>query len=976
MTSDRWEQINRLYYAALEVDPRERTSFLSEACDTDTELRREVESLLATHAHADGFLEKPAVEEVVKALKEEPPSLLGRRLGHYQILGVLGQGGMGVVYKARDTQLGRYVAIKVLPSHLVSDAERKKRFVQEAKAASALNHPSIVTIHEIASDNGASFIVMEHVVGRTLDELIPRKGMRLKEALAVAIQIAEALAVAHAVGIIHRDLKPTNIMVAENGQVKVLDFGVAKLVDRKGRSEADETCSTATDPKTEEGVILGTVSYMSPEQAEGKKIDARSDIFSFGCVLYEMCTGRKAFQRDSRMSTLAAVLREEPILANQIAKDLPLELARIITRCLKKDPRRRFQHVGDVQVELEELKDEVDSGALAPPAFARGLEHRNWIWALAGVLAIGLIVAAGGWWRSRLPLMQPLIKLNVELADFAVSGTGPSAILSPDGTRIVYTGRGLDGKSRLYTRRLDQEQAAPLAGTENCEGPFFSPDGQWIGFFANDGSAGDYKLKRISIEGGAAIALSDVKDSLGASWGEDGNIITALNMSIGLARVPSSGGGVVQPVMESQPAKRKLLQTFPQVLPGAQAVLFTGSPAYWDETQASIDVQSLRTGEIKTLVSPGYFGRYAPSGHLLYIRQGTLYAAPMDLKRLELTGPVAQVVENVVSGDGFDINFPRGGTLMYVPAKAAKQKLMWLDSAGHTEPLRTAEANYFGSFCFSPDGKRLAVGIEQDGNADLWVYEWERDSIIRLTFTPGIDGAPVWSPDGKHILFTSTRHGGPQNLYWMRADGSGEAVRLTESKNMQIPTSFSPDGKQLAFQELGPQTNWDLWTLPLEDGERDHPKPAKPEPFLVTPFNEWLPKISPDGHWLAYNSNESGHLEIHVRRFPGPEGKSQISTDGGNLLDWSKKRQELYYLTPQGIMVANYTTKGEVFVPTKPRLWTEKKDLNFFIVDLAPDGKRFALKQELESKEKSPTHVMFLLNFFDELRRRAPAGGK
>jgi serine/threonine protein kinase/Tol biopolymer transport system component len=973
MSSDRWEQINRLYYAALEVAEKERTSFLSEVCGADGELRREVESLLAMHAHVDGFLEKPAVEEVVKALKEEPPSLLGRKLGHYQILGVLGAGGMGEVYKARDTQLGRYVAIKVLPSHLVSDPERKKRFVHEAKAASALNHPNIVTIHEIASDNGMNFLVMEHVVGKTLDELIPRRGMRLKEALTVAIQIAEALAAAHAVGIIHRDLKPTNIMVAENGQVKVLDFGVAKLVDRKGSSEADETCSTGTNPKTEEGVILGTVSYMSPEQAEGKKIDARSDIFSFGCVLYEMVTGRKAFQRDSKMSTLAAILREEPRLASQIAKDLPLELERIITRCLKKDPRRRFQHVGDVQVELVELKEEVDSGALAsaPP---RRLEHRSWRWALAGVLAIGLVVGAALWWRSTPPSSQPLIRLSVELPDFTVTATGPSAVLSPDGTRVAYTGRGVDGKSRLYTRRLDQGQAAPLAGTENCEGPFFSPNGQWIGFFANEGPAGNYKLKRISVEGGAAIVLADAVDSLGGSWGEDGNIITALDLNAGLSRVPS-GGGKVQPVMESQPLKRKLLQMFPQVLPGAQAVLFSASTAYWEENEFTIDVQSLRTGEMKTLVRPGYCGRYAPSGHLLYIRQGTLYAAPMDLKRLELTGPVAQVVENEVTGDGFDINFSRNGTLVYVAEKASKQTLMWLDGAGHTQPLRAAKAKYFGALSFSPDGKRLAVGIEQDGNADLWVYEWERDSIIRLTFTPGIDGAPVWSSDGKHILFTSTRHGGPQNLYWMRADGAGEVVRLTESKNMQLPSSFSPDGKHLAFQELDPQMNWDLWTLPLEEVESDHPKPAKPEPFLITPFNEWFPKISPDGQWLAYNSNESGRLEIHVRRFPGPGGKSQISTDGGNLLDWSKKRQELYYLTDQGIMVANYTTRGEAFVPAKPRLWAEKKDLSFF-VDLTPDGKRFAIVQEVESKEKSATHVMFLLNFFDELRRRAPAGGK
>ena len=505
----------------------------------------------------------------------------------------------------------------------------------------------------------------------------------------------------------------------------------------------------------------------------------------------------------------------------------------------------------------------------------------------------------------------------------------------------MYTGRDTDG---AFPRTLDQEQSAPLAGTEDAYGPFFSPDGQNVGFFAGG------KLKKISVDHGQAVVLCDVPQGFGGSWSEDGNIIWAANDNTIIRRIPSGGAVVTKlKVGDSE-------HGWPQVLPGTQAMFFSVSPNFGTNEDSSIEVQSLRTGERKILVRGGYHGRYAPSGHLLYMHLGTLYAAPMDVKRLELTGPAVPVVEEVAS-DGVNqfahVNFSQNGTLAYVRGKAARQTLVWMDRAGQTQPLRVTPAQYKGPIRFSPDGKRLAMGVQEGGKANIWVYEWARDIMTRLTFTDGFDFSPVWSTDGKHIVFTSSRHRDTRgnNLYWMRADGAGEALRLTTSDNDHFPFSLSPNGNHVAFLEKSPKTGYDLWTLPLEDIESDHPKPGKPEPFLVTPFNEDEPMISPDGRWLAYISNESGRNEVYVRPFPGPGGKWQISTTRGDRPVWSKKSPELFYQSGEGVMVASYTTNGEAFVASKPRLWAEKKDLGDYF-DLAPDGKRFAVVRQRRRSSK------------------------
>jgi Tol biopolymer transport system component len=579
--------------------------------------------------------------------------------------------------------------------------------------------------------------------------------------------------------------------------------------------------------------------------------------------------------------------------------------------------------------------------------------------------------------RSPRPTSQPLVRLDVDLPQFAnpPGFVARSAVLSPDGSRLVYTGRDAAGQARLYTRLLDQDQPTPLPGTDDGYTPFFSPDGQSIGFFAKG------KLKKTSVMGGGTVELGGVNNGRGGSWGEDGNIIFAADLGVALSRIPSSGG-IVQPVTEVEKGGS---HRWPQVLPGAQAVLFMHTTVSADTaTNATIEVQSLRTGERKTLVRGGYFGRYLSSGYLVYMHQGTLYAAPMDVKRLVLTGPAVPVVEGVASSQvtAFgQVDVSSSGTLLYVKGKMdgadPPQTLLWLDGTGQTRPLRQIPQHHGGLFSFSPDGHRLAMGLLDGGNPDVWVYDWERDTITRLTFERGTDLQPVWTPDGKHIVFSSDRHGGPQNLYWMRSDGASPAVRLTESENHQIAGSFSPDGKRLAFSENETQTQVrrHLWTLTLDDVASDHPKAGKPEPFLQTAFSENWPMISPDGRWLAYMSEESGSSEIYVRTFPGPGGKWQVSSGGATGQPvWSKKAPELFYGTPEGIKVITYRANRDAFELGKSRLWTAKKGLIWY--DLAPDGKRFAIAQPVAVPEVKPdTHVTFLLNFFDELRRRAPAGG-
>jgi serine/threonine-protein kinase len=880
----------------------------------------------------------------------------GERIGPYEILAPIGAGGMGEVYRARDTKLDREVAIKVLPEAVAQNPERLARFEREAKVLAALNHPTIAQIYGVED----RAIVMELVEGEEIKGPLP-----LETALDYARQIAGALEAAHEKGIVHRDLKPANIKVTPQGVVKVLDFGLAAVVQNSEPPETNTTQSpTLTLGATQMGVLLGTAAYMSPEQARGKPVDKRADIWAFGVVLYEMVTGRPLFRGDDISHTLAAVIMKEPDL-----EAVPAKIRRVLQRCLEKDPRKRLRDISGVELLLEETPETAPAAMVAPSRRWPG----NLAWIAAGLLAV--IAAAASWiaWRATRPVDRSLMRMNVDLGPDAVAGTATTVAISRDGTRIVYVVRNPGGGQQLATRLLGQATPTFLAGTDNPRDPFFSPDGQWIGFFVNG------QLKKISVLGGAALALADAPNPRGASWGDDGNIIAVLNNNDGLTRVPAAGG---RPQILTKPGENgENTHRWPQVLPGANAVLFTGGGGGGYE-DANIEAVSLKTGETRILVRGGYFGRYlstaTSAGYLVYMHDGVLLGVPFDPVKLVAGGTPVPLLEDVagtpgVGGGQFDVS--RTGTLIYLGKSSTPSwPVAWLDSSGKTETLLAKPGNYVAPR-LSPDGNWLALSVVGGKGQDLYVYDWRHDTMPRLTFKGQTNRDPVWAPDGKHIAFSSAN-----GLRWVRADGAGEPQKLLESKSTgHLLTSISPDGRRLAYAEVGQGTNADIWTLPLDLTDPEHPKPGKPESFLRTPSVEIFPAFSPDGRWMAYASDESGRLEVYVRPFPGPGGKWQISTGGGTMPTWSRDGRELFYSTPDNrLMVTEYTAKGESFSYAKPRLWSDTRIYSsgrkYF--DLAPDGKRFVVfpRADAGDEKKGSVHVTFLLNFFDEVRRRIPEG--
>jgi serine/threonine protein kinase len=853
----------------------------------------------------------------------------GTRLGTYEVTSHIGSGGMGEVYQARDTKLGRDVAIKVLPEAFAHDPERLSRFQREARLLASLNHPNIATIHGLEDSNGTSYLVMELVPGETLDQRIKRDGaVPVEESLTIAKQIAEALEYAHDHGVIHRDLKPANVKLTPEGNIKVLDFGLAKAFAGDAASEDIGNSPTLSQAATMQGVILGTAAYMSPEQARGKTVDKRTDICAFGAVLYELLTGKQAFSGEDVTEILAAVVMKEPAF-DALPPNTPASIRVLLQRCLRKDKRHRLADATGLRIEIEDV--------IAAPTR---------------------------------PIEQPLrllMRLDVDLGpDVSLrSVAGADEIISPDGTRIVYVSQG-----RLFTRRLDQPNTTELAGTQGAYAPFFSPDGQWVGFFAQE------KLKKISVEGGAAITLCDAPNGRGGSWGEDGNIIAALNITGGLSRILSAGG---PPTPETDLQSGEQTHRWPQILPGGKAVLFTAHTALVGFDGATIEVMSLVDHRRKTLVRGGMYGRYLPSGHLVYVNRGTLFAVPFDVDRLEVHGTPAPVLDQIGYSTGTgsaQLDFSQTGMLIYRSggAGAGLPIVAWLDGAGKAQPL-LAKPGLYSNPSLSPDGQRLAVDVVEGSGADIWVYDWQRDTMTRLTFNGSADSA-LWSPDGRYIIFRAVGEG----LSVIRSDGAGKLQPLTQSKNNQFGWSFTPDGKRLAFMEQSSGTAYDLWTVPLES-DNVGLRARKPEVFLQTPANEAFPSFSPDGRWMAHMSDESGTNQVYVRAFPDKGGKWQISNSGGIWPMWSRNGRELFFETLDNyIMAATYVVKGDSFVADKPRLWSEKQlgmaRLGKRNVHLAPDGKRVVALMPVETAEgqKAQNHVTFLMNFSDEVRRKVPVG--
>jgi len=923
MAPERFRQVEELYHAA-----RENRAVLDQA---DPELRREVESLLAQGSLA-GVMEQPPLP-IAAGLRTDitvTQLAFGTQLGPYRIEGLLGAGGMGEVYRAHDTRLNRDVAIKI------SARQFSGRFEREAHAIAALNHPNICHLYDV----GPNYLVMELVEGPTLGERIKQGSIPLEEALAIARQIADALDTAHEKGITHRDLKPGNVKIKHDGTVKVLDFGLAKI----GGAPSIETDNspTLTIDDTETGVILGTASYMSPEQAKGKAVDRRADIYAFGAVLYEMLTGQRLHQGKTTAEVLASVIHEEPRWDR-----VPAQVRRLLQRCLEKDPQKRLRHIGDVL-------------ALVDDAPATSEPRRRWRMALVSTLACILVasLAALAFWLFKPAVPKPVTRLAMSLPPGQrLALDRPAIAISPDGTRLAYA--ALQGSaSQLYLRAMDGLEARAIPGTEDARYPFFSPDGQWIGFAAGG------KLKKVSLSGGPPVSLADVSAGLSdfplaASWGTQGVIAFSGGPSGAIQEISDTGGNV-QPLTRLE--KEEFVHFQPELLPDEKGLLF--NIATNNAGPPRVAVQSLGTGERRELLQAGRRPRYAPSGHLVYSLGGNLMAAPFDLRSLAVTGASVPVVEGV---QALQYSFSLTGSLVYVPGsvRAAQLKLVWVDRKGTEQPVPAPAHNYVMPR-ISPDGNRVAAEIEE-ANGQIWLYDLARDTLTRLTFEGANNIAPVWTPDGKRIAFK----GAANRLFWQPADGSGVAEELTSSPLApnNFPSSWSPDGQALVFvKQAAPVMS--LWILPLKD--------RKPQPFGHSQSRETAARFSPDGRWMAYDSNESGRDEIYVRPYPGPGGKWQISTEGGMEPVWNPKGRELFYRNGDKMMAVEVTTRP-AFSAGKPRLLFEgayvptPRSLPNY--DVSPDGQRF-LMLEASEQGQAPEQINVVLNWFEELKRRVPTSTK
>ncbi len=865
------------------------------------------------------------------------PIPVGTRLGPYEILAAIGAGGMGEVYRANDPRLHRDVAIKI------AGAQFSERSAREARLVAALNHPNICHIYDV----GPNFLVMELVEGPTLAERLQQGPVPLDEALGIARQIGDALEAAHEKGIVHRDLKPGNIKIRPDGTVKVLDFGLAKVTEEASSAGSPENSPTLTlEQVTRAGTVVGTAAYMAPEQARGRPVDKRADIWAFGVVLYEMLAGQRLFKGETVSDTLAAVLTKEPEW-----NCVPPGTERLLRRCLERDPKQRLRDIGDARFLLEDdLRKSIPASQSHLP------------WKIGtGALAVVSVIALISLWLFTRRAAPSVLRLSVDLGEDAALAPrrGASMALSPDGSRLVFVMGQQIVKSRLAVRRLEQPKAAPLAGTDGAEAPFFSPDGKSIAFFA------DGKLKKMDAGGGAPVTLCDAPSQREGSWGEDDNIVFAATNHGGLWRVASSGG-TPQVVTELDQKRGEDTHRYPQVLPGAGAVLFMNTLDFAGE--GALEVQSFKTGKRKTLVQAGAYGRYLPSGHLVYIHRGTLFAAPMDSGRLELTGPPVPVLEDVsfLPGTGTAaFTFSQSGMFVYVATtpEDRMRPIGVMDEKGKVELLPVARARYTHPRV-SPDGMRLAVTVEEGSAANIWIYEWGSQRFSRFAFLNGNSENPFWTPDGKYLVFSSDAPTPGPGIYWMRADGAGAPQRLVEGPGL-VPWSLSSQAARLVYYvPRGPKLG--RWMLPLDWSDAARPKPGVAERF--TDSDEAV--FSPDGRWIAYVNARSGLPEVFVRPFPGPGGQWQVSAGGGSPV-WSRNGRELFYkgISDFRIMVTGYSVAGDSFSPARPRRWNDTRVESF---DLMPDGKRVVVISAADQKEA--THATFLLNFMDDLRRRLPAG--
>lgn len=817
----------------------------------------------------------------------------GTRLGPYEVLSSLGAGGMGEVYQAKDTRLERVVAIKVLSSALSASAELKLRFEREAKTISSLNHPNICSLFDVGNENGTDFLVMEFIEGDTLAEVLKKGPLPVDRAIRIALEVVDALEKAHRSGIIHRDLKPGNIMLTKAG-AKLMDFGLAKPVsaatgaaDRSGTSplfSAAATRSSPASPLTSVGSIVGTVQYMSPEQIEGRDSDARSDIFAFGLVLYEMIGGRRPFEGKTQASVVASILALDPAPLSAVQPATPSAVNSLVNTCLAKDPEDRYQTAHDLKLHLRMLTEVSSASPTMPTSFAKGVP-RAW-WAAVAVLA--LLAAGASFWAWRLAATpEKLVRGNLLPIEGATFGTSNLPQVSPNGKYVVYSA-SKDGIGQLWLQAFDLESPQPMAGTEGANYPFWSPDSRSVGFFSGN------RLKRVEVAGGPAQTLCDVLDGRGGSWNSEGTIIFGSRIT-SIQKVSSAGGTPV-PVTELDKTRGQGTHRWPWFLPDGKSFLFMAGVTGNDNPKNEIYIGTLDSKNVRLLMPASSNVVYA-SGYLLFRRESSLMAQPFDAKRHALDGDAVPIAEQLrfdpgVSAGSFSASSNGILVVQHGSGNAGAQQLTWFDSTGKQTGV-AAEPSTSYSFRISPDGKWAATQtVDSSGNVDIWVHDLARKIKSRLTFDSARELDPVWFPDSKRVAYASEREDGRAQLFAKNADGSGNEERLLSSKAQDSADDISSDGKYLAYTTrdvaIGPF--YHIWLLPLA-GER------KPFAYTQSGFSERDAKISPDMRWLAYASDESGKFEVYVSTFPKLGSKWQISNNGGIQPMWSTSGKELYYLT-------------------------------------------------------------------------------
>jgi serine/threonine protein kinase len=894
--------------------------------------------------------------------------LPGTRLGPYEILSAIGAGGMGEVYKARDTRLDRTVAIKVLPTHLADRAELRERFEREAKTIASLNHPHICTLYDTGHQDEIDFLVMEYLEGETLAQRLTKGALPIQQVLQFAIEIADALDKPHRKGITHRDLKPGNIMLTKSG-TKLLDFGLAKLTQEVSPGTPDSQLPTMHGAITGEGTILGTLQYMAPEQVEAKEVGARTDIFAFGAVVYEMATGKRAFEGKTSASLMAKILEVDPPSISSLQPMTPLQLDRVVKTCLAKDPDERWQTASDLCRELKWISDGGSQAGIPVSTVAEPAWKKNLHW----VAAIAIAAAAGAalYVRHSTPPTAHVVRFTIAAPEKAPFALNPAFLsISPDGSKVAFvSGSGPSVFStsgvQLWIRSMDSPTAQAIPGTEGASQPFWSPDSQYVGFFS------DSKLKKIAVSGGPAQTLADAPSSntagassTGGTWSREGVILFTANIKSETVNRVSESGGASSPITTIDTSRSEVAHLWPQFLPDGNHFLylsFNTAPG-----AGAIYVASLNSKERKLILNNTTSAVYVPPGYLLFSRQATLMAQPFDAARLQLTGeavPIAEGVQAVPITGRAAFTVSDNGVLAYRSGGGvAALTLAWVSRIG-TEQRLAAPAHNYVIPRLSPDGKRLAVGIEE-AEGQIWIYDLSRDALTRLTFEGEGNVDPLWTPDGKRIVFKGNRN----RLFWQPADGSGAAEELTSSELSanNIPGSWSPDGQELALTE--DRAVRKIWILPLKD--------RKPHLFAEGALYETAPRFSPDGHWIAYASNESGRYEIYVRPYPGPGGKWQISTEGGTEPMWNPKGRELFFRSGQKMMAVDYSAQP-AFSADKPRMLFEGPYLptprSFPDYDVSPDGQRFLmLRAPEQAQAAAPINVV--LNWFEELKQKVPTG--